>query len=204
MTDLTKAIAAVRRADAELLATGGPLPLPVGGLAAIVAGAVAALGRGDWWAPGLRELAGATLRDVPLDRLQDGLAGARPYKVAPPTASAALRALTAVGLGHTGATALVHLGVGSAADGALHEALNMASLLRSNVIFLVAIDPLDGDAPLGPQLAASPSDLADAFGLTAVVVDGADAAAVSAAVTSARAAGGPHLIEARLPARSQS
>ena len=66
---------------------------------AYVEEAIAALGRGDWWVPGLRERVGAVLRDVPIERLVDGLAGARPYKVAPPTPSPALRALHAQRMG---------------------------------------------------------------------------------------------------------
>lgn len=199
--DLATAIDRLREADAALNAQGPqPFPLPVGGLEAVVAGAVTALGRGDWWVPGLRERVGAVLRDVPLDRLVDGLAGAKPYKVAPPTPSPALRALHAVGLALADRerTALVHLGIGSAADGSFHEALNLAALLRPNVIFLVAVHPLGDGAPIGPQLAASPAKLAEAFGISAVVVDGSAAKDVHAAVAKAKQAGGPALIEARL------
>jgi hypothetical protein len=79
---------------------------------------------------------------------------------------------------------------------------------RPDVIFLVAVHPLrsraDGaglDAPLGPQLASSPSALAEAFGIPAVVVDGTSADAVAAAVRDAKAAKGPSLIEARLESK---
>lgn len=192
----------LRDADAALAAAGpSPFPLPIHGLETVVAGAVTALGRGDWWVPGLRERVGAVLRDVPVERLVDGTRGARPYRVAPPTPAPALRALHAVGLALADRerAALVHLGVGSCADGALHEALNLAALLRPNVIFVVAVHPLSGDAPLGPQLAATPAALAGAFGIPAAIVAGDDEAAVHDAVKAARAAGGPHLIEARLP-----
>ena len=100
-------------------------------------------------------LPGDVAEQATVERLVDGTAGARPFKVAPPGTSPALRALTAVGLAHgSGQTALVQLGIGSASDGALHEALNLAALLRPNVIFVVTVHPLDGDAPLAPQLAA--------------------------------------------------
>lgn len=207
MTPL-EALAAVREADAALRAAGPrPFPLPIGGLAPAVAGALTALGRGDWWVPGLRERAGGALRGAPTERLLDPRDGARPYKIAPADGSPGLRALVAVGLAaaEPEKAALVHLGVGSAADGAWHEALNLAALLRPNVVFLVAVHPLDGDAPLGPQLAADPCALARAFGLPAVEVDGDDPAAVSAAVAAAKAAGGPHLVHARLaPAQEAS
>ncbi|MEQ1569819.1 MAG: thiamine pyrophosphate-dependent enzyme [Myxococcota bacterium] len=195
------AIERVRAADAELCARGPrPFPLPIGELLPVVAGAVSALAPGDWWVPSMRERVGAVLRGVPLERLVDGAAGAQPYKVAPPTGSPALRALVAVGLAHAdrSGAAVVHLGVGSAADGALHEALNLAALLRPTVVFVVSVHPLGAGAPLGPQIAFAPAALAAVFGIPAVVVDGSDAEAVHAAVSAARTAGGPHLIQADL------
>jgi TPP-dependent pyruvate/acetoin dehydrogenase alpha subunit len=203
--NLDEAVATVREADVRLGSLGPrPFPLPLGELAPLVAGAVSALAKGDWWVPGLRERTGAVLRGVPVERLTDGFAGARPYKVVASGGSPALRALVAVGLACADRerAALVHLGIGSAADGAFHEALNLAALLRPTVLFVVAVHPLDGDAPLGQQLAASPVALADAFGLGAVEVDGTSATAVHKAVEAARKAGGPHLIAARLPGAS--
>jgi TPP-dependent pyruvate/acetoin dehydrogenase alpha subunit len=198
---LQDAVAKIREADAALQTRGPtPFPLPLGELAPVVAGSLRALTPGDWWVPSMRERVGAVLRGVPLDRLVDGKAGARPYKVAPPTGAPALRALIAVGLAQADRTkaALVHLGIGSAADGALHEALNLAALLRPNVLFVVSQHPLRGDAPVGKQVACSPADLAFSFGLGTRTVDGSDADAVHAAVSAARQAGGPHLILAKL------
>lgn len=196
---LAEAVDRLRAADAELAERSPtPFPLPVIGLEAVVAGTVMALERGDWWLPGLRERVGGVLRDTPLDRLIDGRAGARPYKIVPPDTSPALRALQAVGLAVAGQPAVVHLGVGSVSDGAFHEALNLAALHRADVVFVVAVHPLDGDAPLGTQLATSPARLAQAFGLGVHEVDGASATAVYEAVRAARQAGGPHLVEARL------
>ena len=196
---LAAAIDQVREASAALVERGGPVPLPVTGLEAVVVGAVTALDAGDWWVPGLRERSGAVLRGAPVDRLLDGTVGARPYKVAPPGVGATHRALTAVGLAHaSGRTTVVHLGTASTADGAFHEALNLAAALQAPVIFLVAVHPLEGAAPLPKQLHAAPSALAEAFGLSAEVVDGTDAKAVSKAVAAAKKAGGPHLIEASL------
>lgn len=190
-------------ADAELQRLHPrPFPLPVRGLEAIVAGAVLGLKRSDWWVPGLRERVGGVLRDVPLDRLVDGFAGARPYKMAPPSDHPALRAVTAVGLAlaDRDVAVLVHLGVGSTSDGRFHEALNHAALRRARVIFLVAAHALDGDAPIGPQLAADPASLAAAFGIPAVDVDGRDVDAVHAAVSRARESAGPTVILARISA----
>jgi TPP-dependent pyruvate/acetoin dehydrogenase alpha subunit len=183
-----------------------PFPLPIGELAPVVAGTISALGRSDWWLPSLRERVGAAARGVPLDRLSDGRVGARPYKVVPAGGSPALRALYAVGIAHAERASadrfvVVQLGIGSASDGALHEALNLAALLRPNVIFVISVHPLlpgAEPAPLGQQLAASPGALGRAFGLAVTEVDGTDADAVAAAVRAARAGTGPHVIEARL------
>jgi len=198
---LHAAIEELQRADHALNAAGPkPFPLPVTGLEAVVAGAILALERGDWWVPGLRERVGAVLRDVPVERLVDGHAGARPYRVAPPTPSPALRALHAVGIAcaQPESVTLVHLGIGSAADGAFTEALNLAALLQARVIFLVAVHPLGNEAPVGKQLASTPRQLAKAFGIPTTEVDGSDASSVRRAVAEARKAGGPALIEARL------
>jgi TPP-dependent pyruvate/acetoin dehydrogenase alpha subunit len=196
-------VEALKAADARLATLGPtPFPLPIHGLEAVVAGAVRGLTAGDWWVPGLRERVGAVLRDVPVERLVDGFAGSRPYKVAPPTASPALRALHAVGLalaaGADATTAvLVHLGTGSVADGAFAEALNLAALRQARVIFLVALHPLEG-APVPRQSAATPAALAAAYGVPAVEVDGTDPEAVRTAVAGARGRSGPTLITARL------
>ncbi len=201
MSALTEAVERVRSASEALVAAETPpFPLPINGLEAVVAGTVLALGRGDWWVPGLRERAGAVLRELPVERFGDGFSGARPYKIAPVTASPALRALHAVGLALSAPerVAAVHLGVGSAAAGDFHEALNLAALLRPNVIFVVSVHPLGEGAPLGPQLAADPVSLAASFGVPAIVVDGRDVQAVHHAVAAARAAGGPQLVVAEL------
>ena len=197
---LAQDITALREADAALAAAAPtPFPLPVTGLEAVIVGSLAALSRGDWWVPGLRERVGATLRDVPVDRIADGFRGARPYKVAPPTAAPALRALHAVGLAQaTGSPVLVHLGIGSVSDGAFTEALNLAALTGAPVIFVVAVYPLGEGAPVGPQAMATPVALAKAHGIATTAVDGSRAAKVRAAVAKALTKGGPHLIEARL------
>jgi TPP-dependent pyruvate/acetoin dehydrogenase alpha subunit len=197
-TDLDAALASVRDADQALRDAGG-LPLPVTGLEAVVAGAVSALASGDWWSPGPRERAGGVLRGAPVERLADATAGAKPYKIAPLDGPSALRAARAVGIAHaTGRCCLVHLGTASTADGAFHEALNLAAALGAPVIFVVAVHPLTGAAPLPTQLHASPAALASAFGLSTDTVDGNSAQAVHDAVRAARDAGGPHLIEATL------
>jgi len=185
--------------NALVARNAAPFPLPINGLEALVAGTVSALSTEDWWVPGLRERAGAVLRGVPLTRLMDGFAGARPYRVAPPIAAPALRALTAVGLAlGADAVAVVHLGAGALADGAFTEALNLAALEGARVVFVVAMPTLSDNAPVGPQSATTPSRLAVAYGLPCRCVDGLDVDAVRDAVQSARNAQTASVIEARV------
>lgn len=201
MSALAEATAQLRSASDARLASGrDPLPVPVDGLEAVIAGTLLALGRGDWWVPGPRERVGAVLRAVPEARLLGAYDGARPYKIAPASPSPGLRALHAVGLALSAPdrAVAVHLGVGSAASGDFHEALNLAALLRPNVIFVVAVHALAGEAPLGPQLGADPVHLAAAFGVAAIAVHGRDPGAVQHAVAAARAAGGPQVVVAQL------
>jgi TPP-dependent pyruvate/acetoin dehydrogenase alpha subunit len=92
---------------------------------------------------------------------------------------------------------VVHLGIGSVSDGAFHEALNLAALTESKVVFVIACQSLDDGAPVGPQTAAAPADLAKAYGINVTSVDGHDAAAVHAAVSAARDLA-PHVVCANL------
>lgn len=201
-TPLAVDVAAVLAADVTLGASNPvPFALSVKGLEHVVTGALRGLEPSDWWVPGLRERVGAVLREVPIDRLVDGFAGARPYKLAPPTPSVALRALHAVGLAMSEpeAVALVHLGTGSVADGAFAEALNLAALRQARVIFVVADVDLS-HAPVPAQSAAGADALAKAYGIPCDVVDGTQAEAVRDAVVAARQRTGPSLIVARLGA----
>ncbi|MCB9680094.1 MAG: hypothetical protein H6733_01360 [Alphaproteobacteria bacterium] len=205
---LSSDVDAVLAADAALAAAGpSPFVLPVIGLEHVVVGTLRALRDGDWWVPGLRERVGAVLREVPLDRLVDGFAGARPYRVAPPTPSPALRALHAVGLAlaEPDAAVAVHLGTGSIADGAFAEALNLAALRSARVVFVVGLYDLAGGhgAPVPVQSAAACTALAAAYGVPTTSVDGTDAAAVRDAVAAALGADGPHVVAATLRPQGQ-
>lgn len=195
---LAAAIEQVRSAADSLLGASA-LPLPVQGLEAAIAGVAAALPEGAWWVPGPRERCGAVLFDLPVDRLERALDGAAPYRIAPVSTAPALRALHAVGLAHaTGKHAVVHLGVGSVADGSFAEALNLAALLQAKAVFVVAEHPLDGDAPLGPQSAAGTTALAQAHGLDVFPANGNDATSVRDAVSAAANVGGPAVVVATL------
>jgi len=205
-----EATSALAEAEARLAALGpSPFPLPLGRLAPVVAGTVTALQRADWWVPGLRERVGAVLRDVPVERLVDGFAGARPYRIAPPGASAALRALYGVGLamarrGQDDGRVCVSLGIGSLSDGAMHEALNLAALHEVPVLFVVAVPWADDDVPFATQLAVQPIAWAAGYGIGTTEVDGGDAQAVHEAVAAARGTNQLHLVQARLPAHKES
>ncbi|MEO0603973.1 MAG: thiamine pyrophosphate-dependent enzyme [Myxococcota bacterium] len=205
-----EAVSALSDAETKLAGLGPtPFPLPLGRLAAVVAGTVTALDRKDWWVPGLRERVGAVLRDVPVERLVDGFAGARPYRIAPPGASAALRALYGVGLamarkdGDDGRVC-VSLGIGSLSEGAAHEALNLAVIAELPMIFVVAVPAPDESVPFATQLAVQPTAWAAGFGIASTEVDGSDAAAVHEAVKAARGTDRLHLVQAHLPVRKET
>ncbi len=200
---MREALQQVREADAWLVEQPAvPIPVPARGLEAVIAGGFLGLERTDWVFPGLRERVGAVLRGCPRERLVDGRGGARPWRVAPVSASPANRLLLACGLAmaRPDDAVLVFLGEGSASCGAFHEALNLAALHDLRVIFLVHVwdVPEDASPPYAPQLAADPTALALAHGVGARQVDGGLVNQVLSAVAEARAHAGPRLVECRL------
>jgi TPP-dependent pyruvate/acetoin dehydrogenase alpha subunit len=169
---------------AELCPT--PFVLPLGPLAPIVQGAFSGMNKADWIVTGMRERVGAVLRGCAPERLVNGAAGAKPYKLAPTSEAPGTRALHAVGLAMaSGEPVLCMLGLASAASGDVYEALNTAVLLGAPVIFLVTVHPLTDDAPVSPQLATTPARIAEAFGIPSLTVSGT-AQAVQTAVANAR------------------
>lgn len=192
-------MSALAEAEARLHALDPkPFPLPLGPLAPVVEGAFLGFGKRGWVVTGPRERVGAVLRGAPVERLVDAASGARPYRLAPTSGAPGARALHAVGLAlGSGEPALCLLGLASAASGGFHEAMNAAAITRAPVVFVVVVQPIAADAPVGTQLAASPSALASAFGITATRVP-ATVGAVRDAVAAAREAGAPTLIEVTL------
>jgi TPP-dependent pyruvate/acetoin dehydrogenase alpha subunit len=93
-------------------------------------------------------------------------------------------------------------GEGASAQGAVHEAMNLAGVWRAPIVFVAEIN---GWAELTPyDVHVSVSSIADrgaAYGIASVALDATDVfevhAAAEAAVERARAGGGPSLIEAR-------
>ena len=179
-----------------------PFPLPVNGIEALVAGGFLGVEKTDWVFPGLRERVGAVLRNCPIERLVDGHAGARPYRVAPVSTSASTRLLQACGVAmasEDGTAVLCFVGQGAAATGSFYEALNLAALHNLNLIVLAHRRDLSSeDSPIGPQVAGELSAKAESFGIRTQKVNGSQFDAVQQAVSQARTAGGPHFIEASL------
>ncbi len=99
--------------------------------------------------------------------------------------------------------AVAFFGDGACNIGAFHEALNMAQLWRSQVLFVIENNqygeytPYRDSTALGGDIA----DRAQAYGMASAVLDGQDARAVFAAVAEARsralAGEGPTLLEAQ-------
>ncbi len=195
------ALSLIRETDQALQAARTlPLPVPAQGLEAVIAGGFLGIEKTDWVIPGLRERLGVVLRGCPTERLVDGHAGARPWRVAPVTTSPAARMLHACGLAMANPkdAVLCFLGEGSASCGAFHESLNFAALHHLRVIFLAHAWQRGQDAPYAEQLSGTLSHHALAFGIQARKVDGGLLSEVLSAVSNARAAGGPRFIEAHL------
>ena len=97
--------------------------------------------------------------------------------------------------------ALSFFGDGATNIGTFHEALNMASLWKAPVVFIITNNLYGEYSPVGSTTSGG-LDLArraDPFGMPGVIVDGQDVdavhAAVSVAVERARGGGGPSLLE---------
>ena len=183
------------------LAELGPRPyhLPLGPLAPIVQGAFEGSSRSDWISCGPRARIGAVLRGCSVERLVDARAGARPYRILPSSDAPGQRALHAVGLAMARKErVLCILSDASVANGAFHEALNVAASSGAPVTFLVALHPHTAQAPFAVQLSANPARLAEAFGVSAIEVEGS-ATGIAGAVAKARESDGASLIVTTVP-----
>ena len=196
-------VATIKEASAAL-STLSPTPfdLPTAGIEAVIAGGFSGMKKGDWVFAGLRERVGVVLRGCPIERLENGFAGAKPYRLAPVSTSPAARMLHACGMSMAkgdDSHVLCFIGQGSAATGEFHEALNLAALHGLNVVFLAhSWDLTAPESPLTKQTAATLAALSKAYGISGVTVNGSDEAAVTKAVSSARKKGGPQFIEAQI------
>lgn len=98
--------------------------------------------------------------------------------------------------------AAVFFGEGAAAEGVLHESLNLASLWRLPILFVCENNGFAEMTPVSVHLAATNvADFAAAHKVPATTIDGNDVlevlAAAEAAIDRARAGEGPSLLECR-------
>ena len=177
-------------------------------------GAVLALREQDWLFPTYRDTVAVITRSVAAPEALSLLRGEwhcgyDPYehKVAPQCTPLATNTLHAVGLAYAARVkrvdqvALVLLGDGATSEGDTHEALNFAAVWRAPVVFLVQNNGYAISVPLAKQTAAPALAYKGVgYGMRSLLIDGNDAAAVyaaiSSAVTHAAAGRGPTLIEA--------
>jgi len=177
-------------------------------------GAVLALREQDWLFPTYRDTVAVITRSVAAPEALSLLRGEwhcgyDPYehKVAPQCTPLATNTLHAVGLAYAARVkrvdqvALVLLGDGATSEGDTHEALNFAAVWHAPAVFLVQNNGYAISVPLAKQTAAPALAYKGVgYGMRSLLIDGNDAAAVHAAVSSAvthAAAGrGPTLIEA--------
>jgi 2-oxoisovalerate dehydrogenase E1 component len=112
----------------------------------------------------------------------------------------AVGAATAAQLRADGSVAVAFFGDGAPAQGAFHEALNLAAVWQVPVVFFCENNGYAEFSPASTQHAASLELRAAGYGIPYVAVDGNDVAATAAAaedaVLAARAGRGPTVIEA--------
>jgi TPP-dependent pyruvate/acetoin dehydrogenase alpha subunit len=188
------------------------------GQEAVPAGACSALDPGDAVIGTYRGHGWAIARGVPLHELfaevlgrASGLNGGRggsPYLMAPrygylgensivgagpPMATGAALARKITG---AGTVAVVSIGDGAMNQGAVHESLNMAAVLRLPLLVIVENNGYAEMTPATALTAVPAHKRAAAYGFPGIVVDGNDPGAVAGAVAAARA----DVIASRRPA----
>ncbi|RIQ29179.1 pyruvate dehydrogenase (acetyl-transferring) E1 component subunit alpha [Jiangella rhizosphaerae] len=177
-------------------------------------GAVLALRETDWLFPTYRDTMALIARGIdPVEALTllrgSWHCGYDPMatRTAPQCTPLATHAPHAVGVAHAArrrgedTVALVLIGDGGTSEGDFHEALNFAAVFHAPVVFLVQNNGYAISVPLSRQTAApSLAHKGVGYGVRSERVDGNDPLAMLAvltdAVESARAGGGPVLVEA--------
>ena len=124
------------------------------------------------------------------------------FAIIGPSYSVALGAAMSAKLRDTDAAALAFCGDGATNIGTFHESLNMASVWKAPIVFVIEnnlygeYSPLRETTPLDDL-----AERAKAYAMTGVIVDGQDVGAVrqtvAAALARARAGEGPTLVEAK-------
>jgi pyruvate dehydrogenase E1 component alpha subunit len=208
-----------RRLDAQATALAkqgrlGVYPSSLGQEACQV-GAALALRESDWLFPTYRDTVAVIARGVDPVEALTLMRGSRHcgydpvrHRTAPQCTPLATHAPHAVGLAHgmrlqgrADVVALVLLGDGATCEGDFHEALNLAAVLSTPVVFLIQNNRYA--ISTGADRLSATSSLSGkgvAHGIPSVEVDGNDVAAVLSvldrAVGAARAGHGPCLVEA--------
>jgi 2-oxoisovalerate dehydrogenase E1 component len=112
----------------------------------------------------------------------------------------AVGAATAAQLRSDGSVAVAFFGDGAPAQGAFHEAMNLAAVWQLPVVFFCENNGYAEFSPASTQHAASLEQRAAGYGMPYTAIDGNDVAATAAvaedAVSAARAGRGPAVIEA--------
>src|ERR1700735_3489550 len=113
----------------------------------------------------------------------------------------AVGAATAAQLRADGTVTVGFFGDGAVAQGAFHEALNLAAVWKLPVVFFCENNGYAEFSPASTQHAASLEQRSAGYGIPYVAVDGNDVVATAAAmedvVAAARTAGGPFVVEAQ-------
>jgi pyruvate dehydrogenase E1 component alpha subunit len=124
------------------------------------------------------------------------------FAIIGPSYSVGLGAAMSAKLRGTGAIAMSFCGDGATNIGTFHEALNMASVWKAPVVFMIENNLYGEYSPLRDTTPVDDlADRAKAHAMPGVIVDGQDVDAVretvEAAIARARAGEGPTLIEAK-------
>jgi pyruvate dehydrogenase E1 component alpha subunit len=186
---------------------------PIKGQEASQLGAVLPLRRSDWVVPSFRETAAMIWRGWPIEKLLMFFAGhleggqpAPDQNDLPITIPVATQLPHAVGLAYAAqyrgddAVVMAFFGDGATSEGDFHEALNLAGVWHSPVVFVCQNNQWAISVPLKKQTQSRTlAQKALAYGIPGLQVDGNDVLAVYAAareaVDRARAGEGPTMIE---------
>ncbi len=124
------------------------------------------------------------------------------FAIIGPSYSVGVGAAMSAKLRGTDSVAMSFCGDGSTNIGTFHEALNMASVWRAPIVFVIENNLYGEYSPLADTTAVEDlAERAKAHGMPGVIVDGQDVYAVreaaTAAIERARSGAGPTLIEAK-------
>ncbi len=172
------------------------------------------MGETDWLIPAFRELSawllkGATLNDIFLfwGGSEEGSKFSGAKNFLPSSVPIASQLIHAVGIGYAmqynqqNGVAFAFVGDGGTSQGDFHEALNLAGVWNSPVVFIIQNNQYAISVPVAKQTASKSLAVKSvAYGIAGIQVDGNDYLAMHRALTEAaeqaRTGKGPVLIEA--------